>query len=280
MNNAQRAFLALVLLVGLTVAARAQYVGGGSIGAAGGGGTFSGGALTSSLELDATNTTCAQALALAWTGDTNTGFQRSAADTIKVCIGGLDAMIFGAGVTQFADAAGTSRGRVTSTANADSYFHYSTSGGAVKVDAAHATVGSTGSIGDGSTAFAVAEGINIGSGGTTVLMRVYGGAVLATTSQAALAIASPTDTTGAPTAAGTACRIAAAGGVSAWTPAETNGVNGMFVCCTNTGTNAITVTDSDGVYEGPGSVLGQWDNVCMEYVTDRWVERSYSNNEP
>lgn len=245
-----------------------------------GGAVFSGGALSSSLELSATNTTCAQALALAWDSDENAGLQRSAADTIKLCLAGLDSVIFGAGVTQFADSAGTARPRITATANADGYFHYSTSGGAVKVDAASATVGSTGSIGDGSTAFAVAEGINTSTGGATVLMRVYGGAVLATTAQAALAITSPTDTTRAPTAAGTACRIAAADGVSAWTPAETNGVNGMFICCTNTGANNITMTDSDGVYEGPGSVLGQYDNVCMEYVTDRWIERSYSNNEP
>lgn len=276
-----RAYLVLALAVILgSTAARAQYPGGGSIGASGGGGSFSGGTLDKQLLLDPTNTTCATTLALAWSTDDNTGLQRTAADQVDACIAGVSTLRLVAGIASFSDSAGTIRGRINSTANADSYFQYSTSGGVVKVDAANATIGSTGSVGDGSTAFAVAEGINTSSGGTTILMRVYGGAVLATTSQAALALGSPTDTTGAPTAAGSACRVAAAGGVSAWTPAETNGVNGMFVCCTNTGTNAVTVTDSDGVYEGPGSVLGQYDNVCMEYVTDRWVERSYSNNEP
>lgn len=245
-----------------------------------GGAVFSGGALSSSLELSATNTTCAQALALAWDTDENAGFQRSAADVIKVCLAGLDAVTFGAGVTQFSDSAGTARPRITATANADGYFHYSTSGGAVKVDAANATAGSTASVGDGSTVFAVAEGINTGTGGATIWMRVFGGGTLAHIPGAALAITSPTDTTRVPTTTGTACRMAAAGGAAAWTPAETNAVDGMIACCTNTGANAITMTDSDGVYEGPGSVVGQYDTVCMEYVTDRWIERSFSNNEP
>ena len=100
----------------------------------------------------------------------------------------------------------------------------------------------------------------------------------------ALTISNPTDTSSTPlgsgtTGAGTACRMSAAG-AAAWTPSETGAVDGMFWCCTNTGANAITMTDSDGVYEGPGSVVGQYDQVCFEYVTDRFIERSFSNNEP
>ncbi len=242
------------------------------------GSAFSGGTLSSQLLLDPTNTTCATTLALAWATDDNTGLQRTAADQVDACIAGVSTLRLVAGIASFSDSAGTIRGRINSTANADSYFQYSTSGGAVKVDAAAATAGSTGSVGDGSTAFAVAEGINTATGAMTLLMRVYGGGTLQHVPGAALAITSPTDTTRTPTSTGSACRMAAAGGVSAWTPAESSTVDGMLACCTNTGTNAITMTASAGVYQGPGSVLGQYDTVCMEYVVDRWVERSYSNN--
>jgi hypothetical protein len=95
----------------------------------------------------------------------------------------------------------------------------------------------------------------------------------------AISISSTPDTTTSPSTAGSACRMSATA-PSLWTPAETNVVDGYMWCCTNTGSNSITMTDSDGVYEGPGSVVGQWDQVCFEYVTDRFVERSFSNNEP
>lgn len=52
-----------------------------------GGGSFSGGTLTSPLSLDGTNTACSDPLALRWANDTNTGLQRSAADTIDACVG-------------------------------------------------------------------------------------------------------------------------------------------------------------------------------------------------
>lgn len=85
-----------------------------------------------------------------------------------------------------------------------------------------------------------------------------------------------TDTTTQPLSAG--CRMSAASAGSTWVPSETGAIDGQFVCCTNTGTNTITMTDSAGVYEGSGSIVGQWDSVCFEYVTDRWVERSFKDN--
>ena len=114
--------------------------------------------------------------------------------------------------------------------------------------------------------------------GSTRWLAVYGSGIVLHTPGTARTITA-TDTTSSPMDAGTACRMSAAQ-VSTWTPSESSAADGMKVCCTNTGTNDITMTDSDGVYEGPGSVVGQWDTVCFEYVTDRWVERSFSNNEP
>jgi hypothetical protein len=86
-----------------------------------------------------------------------------------------------------------------------------------------------------------------------------------------------TDTTTQPLSG--ACRMSAAA-VSVWTPSETGAIDGQYVCCTNTGTNTITMTESSGVYEGPAtaSVVGQFDTVCFEYVTDRWVQKSFQDN--
>lgn len=50
---------------------------------------FSGGTLTAPLILDATQTACSSALALSWAGDLDTGLQRTAANTIALCIGGV-----------------------------------------------------------------------------------------------------------------------------------------------------------------------------------------------
>lgn len=129
--------------------------------------------------------------------------------------------------------------------------------------------------------FAVARGIT--SSGSTSVLDVYGRGTIRPVPGNALTIANPTDTSSTPlgsgtTGAGTACRMSA-GGAAAWTPSETGAVDGMFFCCTNTASGGIiTMTDSAGVYEGAGSALDQWDQVCFEYVTDRWVQRSYSDN--
>lgn len=116
------------------------------------------------------------------------------------------------------------------------------------------------------------------------LLSVYGRGTVRHVPNNALTISNPTDTSSTPlgsgtTGAGTACRMSAAG-AAAWTPSETGAVDGMYWCCTNTGANGITMTESAGVYEGPAtaSAVGQWDTVCFEYVTDRFVERSFSNN--
>lgn len=124
----------------------------------------------------------------------------------------------------------------------------------------------------------------VDNGGTEGHFTVYGEGTVRVWPRDAMTISSPTDTASTPlgasnTGAGTACRMSSSG-AAAWTPSESGAVDGMFWCCTNTGANSITMTDSDGVYEGPGSVVGQYDQVCFEYVTDRFIERSFSNNEP
>lgn len=144
-------------------------------------------------------------------------------------------------------------------------------------------VGASGDKGATTAVLTIADGVG-SDFSLTALARMYGEKTFAFVPGDALTITDPTDTSstplGAATAgAGTACRMSAAG-AAAWTPGETGAVDGMFWCCTNTGANAITMTDTDGQYEGPGSVVGQWDTVCMEYVTDRFVERSFTNNEP
>lgn len=57
------------------------------------GGSFTGGTLTSALNLDATNTSCASTLSQAWSGDLDTGFQRLLANVIQACVGGVRAMV-------------------------------------------------------------------------------------------------------------------------------------------------------------------------------------------
>lgn len=56
-----------------------------------GAGAFSGGTLTAPLVLDATNTLCSEALALSFSGDTNTGMQRLQADVFQFCVAGVRA---------------------------------------------------------------------------------------------------------------------------------------------------------------------------------------------
>lgn len=57
-----------------------------------GGGTFTGGTLTSPIVLDATNTLCSQALALSFNGDSDTGLQRAAANIVSFCVGATEAL--------------------------------------------------------------------------------------------------------------------------------------------------------------------------------------------
>lgn len=116
------------------------------------------------------------------------------------------------------------------------------------------------------------------SDSTNTIWEAYGERTIREVPGDALSITSPTDSTSTPLGSGTAgagsgCRFSSSG-AAAWTVSETGAVDGMRWCCTNTGSNNITMVSSSGVYEGPGSVIKQWQQVCFEYVTDRFVERS------
>jgi len=139
-------------------------------------------------------------------------------------------------------------------------------------------------IGSGATAatsLVAALGTSPGSTSMAEGFGMYGQRTARFFAGTALVVASPTDTTSTPlTSAGTACRMSSVG-ASSWTPSETGAADGMFYCCTNTGADTITMQQSAGVYQGPSSgssSVKQWGTVCFEYVTDRWVERSFSNN--
>lgn len=55
--------------------------------------------------------------------------------------------------------------------------------------------------------------------------------------------------------------------------------DGQHVCITNISANTCVYADSAGVSEMVGTFnQGQWDTVCLMYITDRWVELSRSNN--
>lgn len=116
--------------------------------------------------------------------------------------------------------------------------------------------------------------------GTTSVFKVLGAGAITPTPGTALAISGAPDVTRTPTTTSSACRFAAASAGQSWTPAETNAVDGMEFCCTNTGANAVTMTESAGVFEGTAAaaVVGTNDTICMEYVTDRWVQRSFTDN--
>lgn len=60
---------------------------------------------------------------------------------------------------------------------------------------------------------------------------------------------------------------------------ETNVGNGTYTCFTNISANAVNFADTAGVSETAGAfAAGQYDSICMQYIVDRWVERSRSNN--
>jgi len=113
------------------------------------------------------------------------------------------------------------------------------------------------------------------------LLGAYGTGAIRVPQQSALTISNPTDTTNNPFNNGqsSACLVTAAG-AAAWTPSETNAVDGLQFECINTGTNVITMTDSAGVYEGGvvACALGQYDAVTFRYIADRWVETGCRDN--
>lgn len=102
-------YLALVSPVGFAQSMRPNG------GASGSSTPFTGGTLTSSLVLDATNSTCADALSLTFSGDTNMGLQRSAADTLLVCLAGATAGTWSATVLTLAADLAVNGGDITTS---------------------------------------------------------------------------------------------------------------------------------------------------------------------
>jgi hypothetical protein len=299
----------------LSTAASAQSI------RTGGGTAFAGGPLSAALELDESNTTCASTLALSWDTDENMGFQRSAADSLKMCLAGADALTLTATtftvapsiVADGADfrinmATASDSGLLISGTNTDPgvpAFQSCGSGHAcarVIGEASRAaslllSAGSANATG-GNLLFSWADAtddretwairqtataltfVNIdedsGSANGTYFQVTEKGSMRHGVGDA-LTISGASDTDD-PTAAGSACRVSASGGAAGWIPSESTAVNGQTHCCTNTGTDTVTLSDSAGVYEGTTPVLGQWDSVCFQYVTDRWVQLSTSNN--
>lgn len=118
----------------------------------------------------------------------------------------------------------------------------------------------------------------IGATGTTNLPSVLNVGWMVHTPNSGLTIGNPTDTTSNPLSGNcTVCKMSAAA-AAAWTPVETNAQEGARVSYCNTGTFAITMTASAGVYVGPGSVVGQNDCVEMTYLGAQWVETNFQNN--
>lgn len=250
---------AAFLVATLTVSLSAWAIGG-AIGGGGGGGMFNGGTLTSGVVFSGV------------TSDIST----PANEDLNLTAGGT-------GVINLYGGSTTNGLKVTTVeANGNALLHtYTTNVGRILL-ASYAIAG-TGYVNAGATDVQFSVARNISSSGFSTVLDVYGRGTIRPVPGNALTIANPTDTSSTPlgsgtTGAGTACRMSAGGG-AAWTPSETGAVDGMFFCCTNTASGGIiTMTDSAGVYEGAGSALDQWDQVCFEYVTDRWVQRSYSDN--
>jgi hypothetical protein len=60
---------------------------------------------------------------------------------------------------------------------------------------------------------------------------------------------------------------------------ETSILDGQRVCYVNVSANTVNFADTAGVSEIAGAfAAGQWDSICLQYRTDRWVELSRSNN--
>jgi hypothetical protein len=151
-----------------------------------------------------------------------------------------------------------------------------TSGGRVCVETQASAIGAVTNRGYGENVLSAADSY-VSQGSRTILWGILGTGIERHANQAALTITSPTDTSTQPGTGGTGCLMSSSG-AAAWTPSETSAIDGMYVCCVNTGANAITMTTSAGVYQGSGAVVGQYDTVCMRYISDRWVEQSFKDN--
>lgn len=63
------------------------------------------------------------------------------------------------------------------------------------------------------------------------------------------------------------------------TMGESGVLDGQIARIVNVSANTVTFADTSGVSELAGSAaLGQWDSITLQYITDRWVELSRSNN--
>lgn len=63
------------------------------------------------------------------------------------------------------------------------------------------------------------------------------------------------------------------------TMGESGMVDGRVIRIVNSSANPCNFADTSGVSEISGSfTMSQWDTLVLEYVTDRWVELSRSNN--
>lgn len=63
------------------------------------------------------------------------------------------------------------------------------------------------------------------------------------------------------------------------TMSETSIGDGETACYWNQGTNTVNFADTAGVTELSGAIaLGQYDNICLYYAVDRWIQISTTNN--
>jgi len=63
------------------------------------------------------------------------------------------------------------------------------------------------------------------------------------------------------------------------TMSETGAGNGDFATIVNVSANTVNFADTGGVSELAGALaMGQYDRLTLDYVSDRWVERSRSDN--
>lgn len=228
----------------------------------GSGGTFTGGTLTSQLVLDATNTLCSEALALCYSGDTDTGIQRAAANTLALCVNGVAALTLS---TTGMTTALTYTSTIASGSNA---FAVATNG--ARID-----------FGAGASDYASSDGTTV-TFAATVSAFQYINAISWIKADTFLAASSVNLTVSAATApTATNNRLSSSGAVN-WTPiAPPNNPSGalMHACNVDAESDVITMTDG-ATYEGTGCVLGVNDCVSAswDFVSTKWRETACSNN--
>lgn len=269
-----RASLVAVLAIALggifvshAPAARAQFVGGGSVsGGGGGGGSFSGGAVSSGIELDETYTLCSDPLALSWDTDENTGLQRSAADEVTMCLGGQNNVKHGANRTDFYDSTGTIDGSIYRDASVSIFAILNTSLGGLFLSSTTAALGSQGNRTAYQSAAVFSDSMTSGASGTAQ-QTIYGEGLRSVNRQQSITVAdngggtAPTDTT-APTSEHVEVTCNDTDGCT-YQPGETSVPDGSQATVCNMSANTVTISDSAGIVEARGTVaLAQ--NECAD----------------